>query len=311
MWIIGGGVVLLLVVAIFLYNNASPYSAMKAGSGSFSVGVSVPSAASMPEAAMDMVVQNARDMEERAVMVDGDDGVTRGGEVEFLEEGERLIVKNGTLSMVVGDVVAAIDRIGTYIEERGGFVVMSNVEKRTVAPIGTITVRIPVERFDVGFEEIQTFGDVEQRRVDGRDITEEYVDLEAQLNNLRATEEQFLSILNRAVRIEDVLAVQRELTWVRERIERIEGRMNYLRESADMSSITIHLSTDPSELPVVNEEDKWRPLGVVRDAARSLVDMGKALASAIIWLVIYTPLWIVLGGIIWLVIWLVRKKSKK
>lgn len=256
---------------------------------------------------MDMAAQNARGVEERAVMIDGDDGISRGGEVDFLEEGERLIVKNGTLSMIVGDVVVAIDRIGTYIEDQGGFVVMSNVEKRGVAPVGTITVRIPVELFDEGFEEIQTFGDVEQRRVDGRDITEEYVDLEAQLTNLRATEEQFLSILNRATRIEDVLAVQRELTWVRERIERIEGRMNYLRESADMSSITIHLSTDPSELPVINDEDRWRPLGVVRDAARSLIDFGQGVVSVIIWLIIYIPVL----ALLFLVGWGVRYIWKK
>lgn len=296
--LLAGTVIIVLVIAFIVYKNNRlyPHTLMVSGTDGFAVAPSVPTA--MTEPGMIGVAQDSLAVMEDAmdqVVFQDKEGMMMGGDEAIpLEEGERLIVKNGMLSMVVDDVAASIDRIKEYIEGKGGFVVMSSVSKQGVVPLGTVTVRIPVESFDEGFAELQTYGDVEERRTNGQDITEEYVDLEAQLKNLRATEAQFLSILNRATKIEDVLNVQRELTWVRERIERIEGRMKYLRESADLSSITVHLSTNPSALPVIDDEDRWRPLGVARDAARSLVDFGQTIVDGIIWFAVYIPVWILI-----------------
>ena len=283
---------------------------MMMGGGESGATVSVAAPAAMPGANMMGTTQNARDMEEAMDIVMDGDGIKTSGDVRPLAEGERLIVKNGTLSLVVDDVTASIDRIKTYTEAHDGFVVTSNVQKRGVAPVGTITVRIPSESFDEGFAEFETYGEVEERRTDGRDITEEYVDLDAQLKNLRATEQQFLNILNRATKVEDILAVQRELTWVRQSIERIEGRMKYLRESADLSSITVHLSTDPSALPILEQQNQWRPLGVLKDAARSFVEFGQAVVNFIIWLIIFIP-WFLLLALIVRGVMYARKKYTK
>lgn len=207
---------------------------------------------------------------------------------------ERLIIKTGSFSVVVDNVNAAVDTITKYAVDQGGFVVSSNIYKESVSPYAVVTVRIPVDIFVEGVGEIKKLGEVKSESIDGQDVTEEYVDLEAQLKNLQAAENQFLEIMKKAVKIEDILAVQRELTNVRDRIERIQGRMKYLSESAHLSTLTINLSTDPDMLPVVDEEDKWKPFGVFKEAARGLLDVGKALSYLIIWLVVYIPLWLVI-----------------
>lgn len=210
---------------------------------------------------------------------------------------ERLIIKTGSLSLVVQEVSLAIDTIATFAKEKGGFVVSSSLSPAAVAPSGNVTIRIPVDVFDSGLSTIRGLGEVEQEQVYGQDVTEEFVDLEAQLGNLRATETQFLDIMKRATRIEDVLAVQRELTWVRRDIEQIEGRMKYLTESAAFSTLTIYLATDPDVLPVIEDESKWKPLGVVKDALRSLVLFAQQIGNAVIWFVVYIPLWALLFGL--------------
>jgi len=97
----------------------------------------------------------------------------------------------------------------------------------------------------------------------------------------------------RAVKIEDVLAVQRELSTVRSQIERLQGRMNYLSKSAQLSTLTVYLSTNPEALPVI-DENTWKPLAVAKNAFRSLIGLGQGVANGFIWLVVYLPLWIVL-----------------
>ncbi len=230
---------------------------------------------------------------------------------EEMEADERMIIKTGSLSIVVDDVSESVVDIVKYAEEQGGFLVTSNVYKEGIDTNGYLTVRVPSEILDETIQYVKEMGDVESERVDGQDITEEYVDLEAKLNNLEASEKQFLEIMKNAVRIEDVLAVQRELTWVRDDIERTEGRMKYLKESTDLSSLTIYLSTNPSTLPVVDEEDKWKPLAVFKDALRSLLDTSQEVLNSVIWFGVYLPVIIVLLLIIWGIKRYLKRKKKK
>lgn len=222
---------------------------------------------------------------------------------------QRLIIKTGSLSLVVGDVKTAITAIAKYAVEKKGFVVTSNVEKNGLDLAGEITIRIPSAEFDNSLTQVKTFGEVRSEHVDGQDVTEQYVDLDSQLRNLRATESQLLSIMQRAVKIEDVLAVQEQLTSVRAQIEGIQGRMKYLKQSAEMSSLTIYLSTDPSTLPLQDEQNTWKPWSRIKDAARSLLSVGKALVNILIWLVVYIPLWIVIGLVVWGVVKLIKRKK--
>lgn len=241
-----------------------------------------------------------------------------GGDYDDYEEyedvdniDERMIIKSGSLSIVVDDVRASVEEITSYAEEKGGFLVSSNISKYDIELSGYITVRVPSEFFDEIIAYVKEMGELESEYIEGIDITEEYVDLEAKLGNLQATEAQFLEIMKKAVEIEDVLAVQKELSYVRENIESIEGRMKYLSESVDLSSLTVYLSTDPSTLPVIDEEDKWRPFAVFKEALRSLLDTGKGVVNTLIWFGVYLPVAIVLLLIIWLVARHIKKKKKK
>lgn len=203
---------------------------------------------------------------------------------------DRLIIKTGNVSMVVSDVRAAIKSISDYAVAKGGFVVSSNVSKYEVAVNGDVTIRIPSAVFEQGVSDVKAMGEVQSESVYGQDVTEEYVDLDAQLTNLRATEIQFLEIMKKAVKIEDVLAVQRELSAVRSEIERITGRMKYLKESGSFSTLSVYLSTDPLSLPAV-DDDTWKPFAVIKESVRSLIGEAQDLVDVLIWVVIYIPIW--------------------
>jgi hypothetical protein len=215
---------------------------------------------------------------------------------------DRLIIKTANMSVVVEDVSNAISAITNYAIEKGGFVVTSNVEKYGTVPSGYVTVRIPVADFDASITKVGEFGEVTSKTIQGQDVTEEFVDLDAQLKNLRATENQFLEIMKKATKIEDILAVQRELSNVRGQIDSIEGRMKYLQQSADLSTLTVYLSTDPSNLPIFDESDTWKPWAQVKEAARSLLELGKGLVNFVIWIVVYIPFWFLLGLVVWMVV---------
>ncbi len=223
----------------------------------------------------------------------------------------RLIVKTGVFSMVVDDVGGAVEMISDYVEQKSGFVVSSNLHRSGLSPYATVVVRLPAADFDQGVDEFKKMGEVTSERVEGMDVTEEYVDLQARLDNFRAAEQRFVEIMRQAEEIEDILAVQRELTQVREQIERIQGRIKYLKQSADLSTVRVNLSNDPESLPVVDDEDKWRPLGEAKESLRGLLNLAKILSYLLIRLVIYLPLWIVLILMAWLGYGLYKRYQRK
>jgi hypothetical protein len=223
---------------------------------------------------------------------------------------ERLIVKNGSLSLLVDDVVTAVGAVQSFAFGQGGFVVSSNIDKSGSTPYGYVTIRIPSDVFDTGLGALRELGEVQNEHVDAQDVTEEYVDLEARLRNLQETESQLLSLMRQATKIEDILAVQRELTIIRSQIESLEGRMTYLRESASFSLLSVYLSNDPENLPIVDDADTWKPVATIKQAVRDLLDLGTGIVDGIIWVIIFLPVWIGIGLVLTIVTRVYKRYQK-
>ena len=200
---------------------------------------------------------------------------------------ERKIVKSGHLSLEVESVVTAMDEIASIADELGGYVVSSDKYETDEGPSANMNIRIPVEKFDQAFDRLRQLAiDVPHESTDSIDVTEEYVDLQARLRNLEATESQYLALLERAETVEDTIQVWRELSNIRGQIEQIEGRMKYLERTSDMSFIQISLS-EPGALA-----GPWSPSNAIRSAIRGLVTFLRGIVTALIWIGIFCWIWI-------------------
>ncbi len=107
-----------------------------------------------------------------------------------------------------------------------------------------MTVRVPAAKFSESLDEIRKMGNrVIVETVKGQDVTEEFIDIEANLKAKKALEEQFLEIMKRGNTVQDALNVQREIANVRGEIEKIEGRKRFLENQASLSTIKIKLQS--------------------------------------------------------------------
>jgi len=200
---------------------------------------------------------------------------------------ERKIVKSGRISLEVESVVTAMDEIASIADELGGYVVSSDKYETDEGPSANMNIRIPVEKFDQAFDRLRQLAiDVPHESTDSIDVTEEYVDLQARLRNLEATESQYLALLERAETVEDTIQVWHELSNIRGQIEQIEGRMKYLERTSDMSFIQISLS-EPGALA-----GPWSPSNALRSAIRGLVTFLRGIVTALIWIGIFCWIWI-------------------
>ncbi|HEX6386594.1 MAG TPA: DUF4349 domain-containing protein [Anaerolineae bacterium] len=224
---------------------------------------------------------------------------------------ERLIIRTGELSLVVEDTEEAIATIGRMAEENGGWVVSSNVfQLNENAKRGDITIRVPATGFNSTIEALKGLAvEVTSESTSGQDVTEEYVDLSARLENLEATADRVRSFLDEARDVEDALAVNQELSRLEGEIEVIKGRLQYLSQSAAFSTITVQLTPDVLAQPI--EVGGWRPQGVARDAIEALIETLQIIASALIWLAIYVlPIALIILVPLWLLFRFVSRRRR-
>jgi len=212
---------------------------------------------------------------------------------------ERMIVRNSDMYLVVKDVSEAMQAINQLAGGLNGYVVSSSVSGEEEDMRGWINIRVPDESFEQALADIRGLAvRVEEESTSSQDVTEEYIDLAARLSNAEATEQEFLVLLDKAKDVDDILEIYESLSRVRQEIEQLKGRMQYLERTSSMSLISVYLEPEFSGKPPV--PPGWNVLQIFKSAARGLVITGQVLGTIAIWLLIFIPIWgTVLGILLW------------
>ena len=199
---------------------------------------------------------------------------------------DRMIIRNVSMTVVVPNGVEAYRQIELIAAEEGGLVAGSQVKQEGERTVATVTLRVPAEgrAYQATLDRVRGLAErVLDEQGQTQDVSEEYVDLESRLRNLRATEKSLLGLYDRAGRLEDVFAVQREITNVRGQIEQAEGRKQALERRAAMATLTLQIR-EPATLPARQRE--WSPADVAGDALAALGRGLRGVTTAAIWLVV-------------------------
>ena len=155
------------------------------------------------------------------------------------------VIKTGRLSIRLGHdgLSKAIDRSQQVVDSYGGFISSSNISSGK-HETSTIVLRVPAARFDAAMRQLRApgLGAVRSEQVSGEDVGQQLVDLSARARNLRAQSRALIRLMNQAVTVSDTIKIQNELFDIQGQIEELEGRLRYLHDQADMSTITMLLA---------------------------------------------------------------------
>jgi hypothetical protein len=179
----------------------------------------------------------------------------------------QMLIRNGMVSVRVDSLEVAMEAVRQLAASLGGTignVSMSSGEYQVRS--ASMELRVPAERFDDAMGGMKPLGRVEHSSTSVEDVGEEFVDLNARMANSRRLETRLVELLaNRTGRLEDVLAVERELARVRQEIERTEGRLRYLGTRVATSTIHVNVSerepvaSQPGRNPIADAfVDAWR-----------------------------------------------------
>jgi len=158
-----------------------------------------------------------------------------------------------------------------------------------------LTIRVPSSRFDDALNQIKKLdGEVLNSNVDAKDVTEQFVDVQARLAAKKAEEQQYLTLLGRASTVDEILKVQGALGSVRVQIEQLQAQVNSLSSRIDFSTITMQIS--PFVTVPGTQVGSWDPARTLAQALAAMSYLLRAVGDAAIWMLVF--LWIPLIALV-------------
>jgi hypothetical protein len=246
----------------------------------------------------------------------------------------RKVIRVAETKYKVEDVKKATRQLYDLANQLGGYISKEDLDKSNVRVLETIergdsifkrvaylvkskiTMRIPSSGFNRAFKRIDEITLEEDfRNVEIFDVTEEYLDLEKRIENKKEAEARYIDILRkRTGKITEVLEAEKKIAEIREEIESMEGRLNYMKNKISLSTINILIYQDPREMLTseinLYQEEEMLEEGFFFKLWDSLGDGWQLFTGMLLGILSVWPLWILLA-FIYLIIRRVVKSKKK
>ncbi len=159
-------------------------------------------------------------------------------------EVQTKVIKTGSVDLQVGrgKLSPTVNQLTSLAGGLGGYVANATTSEVGPAPTADMTLRVPVGQFETLLTRTRQLGTPTVVTTSGQDVTSAYVDLNAQIQALEATQTQYLQILAKATTIGDILSVEQQLSGVQTQLQQLEGQQMVLADQTSFGTLTVHVS---------------------------------------------------------------------
>lgn len=225
------------------------------------------------------------------------------------------IIRTGRVELYTDDYLKTVDRINSYVNGIGGFIQSSNdvfgdSNNTSVGSSGYMTIRVPSAKFSASMDMIKSFGRVVSSSTNSENITENYQDISSELNSLKVEEGRLLNYLTKADKIADMLTIESELNRVRTEINSKTSILNNYDKQVGYSTININLTESKSATGNIDSPFSDFGLKISSGFASSINFLMNMLAGLIVLFFRLLP-FLIIVGVVFVIVWIVHKKTKK
>jgi hypothetical protein len=203
----------------------------------------------------------------------------------------QMLIRTGQISLEATNPAALVEQVRQIATAASsgsdaGYVADERLQSTDASFTATITINVPAPTFAAVMQQLRQLGTrVLNETSSSQDVTEQYVDVDAQLQALRATQAQLLQLLSKTQNVSDTLSVQRELATVDTQINQLEGRENYLKAHSAFSTIVVTIQ--PPVAAKAAPAPLWNPLHALLSAVAALGTVGQGVIDALIWVLVF------------------------
>jgi hypothetical protein len=150
----------------------------------------------------------------------------------------------------------------------------------------TSTQYTQIEEYLAGYAQ-QHGGKLTSLHESVQDVSNDYIDSQSRLTNLRGEQQRLLTLLSNTTALGDIITVESKLTDVEGQIEDIESHLNALKNQTTFYLVTIGLQPMAPIAPPPPTSTPWSFGQVLHDAWSTALGFGQGLASLLIWVVVF------------------------
>jgi hypothetical protein len=215
------------------------------------------------------------------------------------------IIKEASIKFKVENYFKARKGIDSVITKYHALISRENESQSTSQISNTLMIRIENKFFEKFIGEISSIArKFDSKIISANDVTEDFVDLSARLKTKKEFEQRYLQILNKANKVEDILQIENEIRTIREEIESTQGRLNYLNNKVDYSTITLSIYQNYD----YKYEPEVRP-NFIQKSFESLNSGWKIIVNIFLWILSIWPI-VLLLILSWCVYRLYNRRKK-
>ena len=170
----------------------------------------------------------------------------------------RVLIKTGTMQVRVSDVQQASADAKALVKKHRGY--LESIDSSDDGDAyADLNVRVPKTELVSVMDGLATLGTVTSRHVQVKDVTDEWIDLQAKLNNMRAMRDRLRSLLQQAKTVKETLEVEKELTRVQSELDSLEGKIKAMQQHVSYSKLTVRIRQKniPGPLGAVGKGAWW------------------------------------------------------
>jgi hypothetical protein len=209
------------------------------------------------------------------------------------------LIKRAELTLIVKSIDESTGAVSKLVQKQEGDILGFQNQKppdSSIRHTASMQIRVPEDKLESTLNAIAKLGNVQNRGLSAEDVTDQLVDSEARLRNLRKSEEMVLKIMDRSGSIGDVLKASQELGKIRESIERIDAQLKSLRNQVAYSTINLTLEAavsarqNPEPSIALRMQESWGK------ATYSVGEFTLSLFSLCLWLLAYSPYFLLMAA---------------
>jgi Rad3-related DNA helicase len=154
---------------------------------------------------------------------------------------DRKVIRSGQLALSLSDLEEARREVERLVAEAGGYVEQSSTTRDSRV---FLACRVPADHLDQAMDQIAGLGNEVRRSTSAADVTDQYADLEARLRNHAALRDRLQALLKRATKVEDVLAIEKELNRIQSELDSMQGRLDRMRSQVELSDLSVTIERE-------------------------------------------------------------------
>ena len=174
-----------------------------------------------------------------------------------LRAAQQQLARRASVALEVKNISQAVARVRATTAASDGIILAENIgttdgtaplaerSKVSATTYGEITISVPSAKLDAVVADLASVGTVLRATTSSDDVGSQIVDTQSRLETMRVSVARVRAFLDQAKGLDQVVALEAELTRRQSDLEALEAQLASLKDSVAMSPVQVSLTTQP------------------------------------------------------------------